>query len=117
MLCKAIEINFCEYGLFSLITYKTNDFLHTKSFDLKTIIIIFLIFISLSVMVNPFLGSGNIIIKKINQLLIAKGFGYATYFHGFLSSAIIVNLLVPTSFLLPFLIQHKISYSNYIKSS
>ena len=68
-------------------------------------------------MVNPVLGGGDILLKIINYALITKGVGYATYFHAFLSSLIIVNLLSPTSLLLPFLIHHKIPYSTYIKSS
>ena len=117
ILCKAIEINFCEHGLFPLIIFKSNDFLINESFNFKMVMIIFLIFISLSTMVNPLLGSGNILLESINHILIAKGIGYATHFHSFLSSTIIVNLLMPTSFLLPFLIHHKISYFTYIKSS
>lgn len=68
-------------------------------------------------MVNPVLGSGDILLKIINSILITKGIGYVTYFHAFLSAIIIVNLLSPTSLLLPFLIHHKISYFTYIKSS
>lgn len=68
-------------------------------------------------MVNPVLGSGDILLRIINYALITKGIGYATYFHAFLSAIIIVNLLSPTSLLFPFLIHHKISYFTYIKSS
>lgn len=68
-------------------------------------------------MVNPLLGSSGILFIVINSALITKGIGYATYYHIFLSSTIIVNLLSPTSLLLPFLIYHKISYLTYIKSS
>lgn len=117
ILCKAIEINFLEHGLFALIHMKCHNFIVGEPFALKTTIFIFLIFISLLMMVNPVLGSGDILLKIVNYALITKGIGYATYFHAFLLAIIIVNLLSPTSLLLPFLIQHKISYFTYIKSS
>lgn len=117
ILCKAIEINFLEHGLFTLIHTKYQNFIVNEPFTMKTTIFIFLIFISLLIMVNPVLGSGDILLKIINSILITKGIGYVTYFHAFLSAIIIVNLLSPTSLLLPFLIHHKISYFTYIKSS
>lgn len=117
ILCKAIEINFRKHGLFTLVIQKFCNFIIDEPLELKTIILVFLFFITLLIMVNPLLGSSGILFIVINSALITKGIGYATYYHIFLSSTIIVNLLSPTSLLLPFLIYHKISYSTYIKSS